>query len=134
MQTLSRSSDNLQIRTIRDDKSTNVSYCPFLHFSFYSVTQLITTHPVCKHSEDELSGQERVQDSLDDAEVGGQRDVGLKAHVRELGLGRDMDRHVLPVSEVHRILQVSSTEDIGYYDYRPVTILFACSSVSNAML
>ena len=86
----------------------------------------IGTHPVGKHGEDELSGHEGVQDSLDDAEVGGQRDVGLEAHVRELGLGRDMDRHVLPVSEVHRILQVSSTEDIGYYDYRPVTILFAC--------
>ena len=63
------------------------------------------THPVSKHGEDELSGQEGVQDPLDDAQVGGQRHVGLKAHVRELGLWRDVDRHVLSVSEVHRILE-----------------------------
>ena len=44
----------------------------------------ICTHPVSKHCEDELSGQEGVQDPLDDAEVGGQRHVGLEADVREL--------------------------------------------------
>ena len=31
-------------------------------------------------------------------------------------------------------IEQMNTEDIGYYDYRPVTLLFACFIVSNAML
>ena len=45
----------------------NASYWPFLTLSIFHGYTI--THPVCKHSEDELSGQERVQDPLDDAEV-----------------------------------------------------------------
>ena len=56
---------------------------------------MIMMYPVRKDGEDELARQEDVEHPLDDAQVGGQRDVALEADVGELGLGRDVDRHVL---------------------------------------
>ena len=50
----------------------------------------------CKYCENELAGVEGVEDVGHDAEVGRGGDVGLEAHVGELGLRRDVDSDVLP--------------------------------------
>ena len=57
--------------------------------------RVFVTYPVGEDGEDELAGLEGVEDPLDEAQVGGQGHVALEAHVGELGLRGDVDRHVL---------------------------------------
>ena len=54
------------------------------------------TNLCCKDREDEFAGIEGVEDVGDDCEVAGGGNVGLEAHVGELGLRRDVDSDVLP--------------------------------------
>ena len=66
----------------------------------------LTTDLGGEDGEDELAGVEGVEDVGDDAEVGGRGDVGLEADVAELGLGRDVDRDVLPQTIVLLLLTI----------------------------
>jgi hypothetical protein len=88
-------------------------------------------HPVGKDVEDELSWHERVQDSLDDLKVRGERDVALKAHIGELGLGRDVDCHVLPKSKVQGVVLEYSVHRVAAWAEEIVVDFHAWKDVVN---
>ena len=52
-------------------------------------------YPISKDSHDELPRLEGVEDALDQPGVRRQGDVALEADVGALGLGGNVDRHVL---------------------------------------
>lgn len=69
------------------------------------------SHLIGEHRHGELPRQERIQNLIDDLAVRTARNVGLEAHVRELRLGSDMDRHVTALMEIGlKINDVTATQ------------------------
>jgi hypothetical protein len=83
-------------------------------------------HPVGKDGEDELPGLKGLEDALDEVGVRLHGHVCFEAHVRELGLRGDVDRHVLTLQGG----QKSLLKSFFFVKMKNITYLLMCSLVS----